>query len=137
MGLSIFMAFSVDGVVITLSGVQMARFIYGMALWCLLDKGPEIITCCYPWNDSPQACVRRQRQIMVFLVGLWAASIFGMTLLISTCVRFRPLLCQMKCVILSIGSYKMIHSDRVIRGENCSILLLFWVRGVEVDKANN
>ena len=27
----------------TLSGVQMARFIYGMALWCLLDKGPEII----------------------------------------------------------------------------------------------
>ena len=44
MGLSIFMAFSVDGVVITLSGVQMARFIYGMALWCLLDKGPEIIT---------------------------------------------------------------------------------------------
>ena len=37
------MAFSVDGVVITLSGVQMARFIYGMALWCLLDKGPEII----------------------------------------------------------------------------------------------
>ena len=43
MGLSVFMAFSVDGVVMTLSGVQMARFIYGMALWCLLDKGPAII----------------------------------------------------------------------------------------------
>lgn len=43
MGLSIFMAFSVDGVVMTLSGVcsieehnyclQMVRFIYGMALY--------------------------------------------------------------------------------------------------------
>ena len=98
----------------TLSGVQMARFIYGMALWCLLDKGPEIITCCYPWNDSPQACVRRQRQIMVFLVGLWAASIFGMTLLISTCVRFRPLLCQMKCVIIKRYTLIALQEGKIV-----------------------